>query len=326
MISRIKDLLNPKPPTRRTVTLLSAVAIGGRHYEPGASVTIPEKEADSLIADGTASDPQGQAAAGEKLAALAAKLPAPRPVQPIPDYWKSLPDCFATWWNLNEAAVGLIWRRDEIQRHIVKLLTRNTMGAKMNHDLKSSLGNIPAGASKDILIAGVAAAIEVGKRDPDYLAEIRYFEDAYYRAAAAVDDFREKHGDKYTVAKLECGDFLQAEHLKTCESIAEAKGIARELFSTRIADLGLAEREVSRLFSGSADYLKVSQFQPPTLEDLRVAWSEGDGRTKLFVDRSPATMADILQSWEKLREAADATKKQINQELSRSQKVRKAAA
>ena len=315
MIDKIKSLLSPTKETFITVVFTEAVFVAGQAYQAGDSAMLTEKQAAEVIASGAGYDPDAKGTSEAELARLNALVPAPVEPRALPESWASLPTCFTDWWTMNEQARTLIVRRDRIEAELIGRVKNGV--ADIEHDLRG----VPAGQRDQVLASAIGALVRIGPPDVAKLREVRHLEDAFQRAATAVEAWREANAAKLFVHKLACSDHLQSVHGETCRAIRELHELGREIFGQRVAALGLSEARVDDLFRGSADAVKYSNLPRPTLDDMVVGWSKGNGETRLYCDKSPEAMVDLVGEWKHLAGEVARLTKQARSELAKATKA-----
>jgi hypothetical protein len=293
-MNALQKLFRPasKAPTRE-ITLIDSISIAGIHHEAGEVLRLDTATAEALIADGQAVDPLAEAAGKAKAIQLENSLPAPIQQQALPESWETLPPCFASWWKLDQARNALVARRDAIQAKLVQRLAGNVM---------------------------------LGETPPETLREIRFLEDALARAGQTVEAWLEDNRDEYVRAKIECGDNVQQECELVGRAVVKLHDLGFEIFSTRIAALGLADSHNRRLFGGSSDAVKYSQIQPPALDELVLGWSDPGCDPRLILEKPVPIMAHLLAAYATLAAEVEALTAQAEKELAAARKVTAKAA
>jgi hypothetical protein len=273
-----------------------------------------------LIADGQAVDPLAEAAGKAKAIQLENSLPAPIQQQALPESWETLPPCFASWWKLDQARNALVARRDAIQAKLVKVRSPWILDADFS-SLKTS-----APQHERTMVQRLAGNVMLGETPPETLREIRFLEDALARAGQTVEAWLEDNRDEYVRAKIECGDNVQQECELVGRAVVKLHDLGFEIFSTRIAALGLADSHNRRLFGGSSDAVKYSQIQPPALDELVLGWSDPGCDPRLILEKPVPIMAHLLAAYATLAAEVEALTAQAEKELAAARKVTAKAA
>lgn len=310
----IKHLLFPTAPKTVEVVVTRNTFAAGRELLAGQTVELPERQASELINAGAAANPAAEDAAAQQLANLNALLPPPVEPRPMPDAWAGLPKCFGDWWQLNQSAHCLIERRGQIWEKLLVMLQ-----SYQSPDLRS-IAWLPDPAMRRELVE-VTAKIFADRAQTDlHTAEERHLRDAYKRAEQAVDDWRESNREAVQIALFHCSQHLQQHHGKLCREIRELHALGLEIFSARIAALGLAASKVQQLYSGSADYQKYNGITIPQLSDLKLAYSDENGPL-FFVNVPPPTMACLIQGYSKTAAEVERLTAEAKKELARTRKA-----
>lgn len=320
-MNALQKLFRPASKTQtREITLSDSISIAGHHHDSGEIVRVDAATAEMLIADGSAFDPQAQAAGKAKAIQLEGTLPPPIEQQPIPEAWASLPPSFREWWKLDQQRNALVVRRDAILARLVKVRSPWILDVDFS-SLKTS-----APQHAESMVQRLAGSVTLGETPPDTLREIRFLEDALQRAGAAVEAWSEANRDNYVRFKIDCGDHVQAQCELVGRSVVNLHDLAFALFQTRVAALGLAESHNRRLFGGSADALKYSQIQPPTLDELVLGWQEEGQDPRTILEKPVPVMAYLLAGYAATAAQVEELTKQADKELATARKVTAKAA
>lgn len=312
MIRNLKKLFNPTAEPVVSVRITRNVLVSGRHLQDGDEVDLPASTARQLAYEGAAVELGTDAALHARRTSLAALLPPPGEPRPVPAEWELLPKCFADWWNLNEAGLLLIQRREAIEETIIKKI-----GSKVLPSLRG-VETLPTHYQKKLI---GTINFGVGAPSEEMTEAERYLKDALRRATEAVDDWQESNGEELLRLRLLCSDHTQLVHGELVREIRALHRLAFALFETRISALGLSRLHVERLYIGSADHHRFAAIEEPALQDLRLAWVSENGQPHHYIDRSPRTLAQLCRDWSASTAAVRELAKDATTELSKARRV-----
>lgn len=312
----LKNLFRPAP-TPITLIFERSCFVGGEHYEVGESASFDPKTAREIIGSGAAADPEADAAAVAKTASLAALLPPPVEPEPIPENFAELPSCFADWWKLNAARNALQSRRDAIEERLMQWYV------KRSPEFSRALNSLPPHESARLFRT---FNFEINNELPAELEKQRYLKDAMARADRNLADWNADNLTALLKSQLECSTFTQVEHGQLCRSIKELHAKGMELFSIRLSALGLHQSQVERLYTGSTDYQKYGTIAVPTLQDLKLAWSEPGQDPVCYIAQSPRTLASVIAGYSATIDKVNELTRQADKELAATRKVTSKAA
>lgn len=248
-----------------------------------------------------------------KAASLTALLPPVREVQPLPARWENLPPAFAAWHDINQKALVVLGRRDDIEAELIRRITPaqqnsfngiNQLSYEHRHTVMVNLGK--------------------GERfSPEEHAAQVYLRDALQRASDAANDWLEMHREALFSARVACSDEVIAvngELSRTCKQLGET-GLA--IFAVRVAALGLGESRVKNLFDQSADFFKYHvPAQAPALQDMKMLWHIDEGRDQRFyIEQSPIALAQHWLEWTARNVELTGLLKTAKAELAKAQKA-----
>lgn len=318
----LKKLVNPKSAKKLAVELSRNCFINGVSHAAGEILELSEREAREIVASGGGVDLSADEAATLESARLNSLLPPPVEPQPLPESWKSFPASFHELWQLEQAAEALVARRGLIWERLLVTM-------KQHPALGESLANF--GASYKLAdsatrskLRDAVANVYVGRPSESHLRAVKFLKDAYERAEQAVRDWNFSNGERWQVAKYHASQHLLERHGATCKGIRELHALGREIFAERIKALGLSESKISELFRGSSDAVRFASIEPPTLDDLRLAFADESGPS-YYVEKSPANMVQLLQTWAATEAEVVRLTVEAKKELVRVRKVSGAA-
>ena len=299
MIAKLKNIRNTilGTPTGKTaevlitrncrITLPNGEATDGLE---GETYTLTAAEARDLVNCQAARIIGEEEAQAARVASLASLLPPPREVEALPAGWDKLPPAFATWHKLNGQALAVNGRAEDIE---AALSARRSKRTVTNFNGISQLS--PENSAK--VFSGIAVGIDLFTEE--MAAEERYMSDALQRAKQAANDWYDLSREALFASRVGCSDaciLVHGELSRTCRQLAET---GKEIFSTRIAALGLHSNHIERLLTGSADSIRyIDPAQPPTLQDLRQLWWESNGADqRFFISQSVFALAQSFTQW-----------------------------
>ncbi len=317
-----KRIISPKSEPLVTVELARACFITGISHQAGDTIRVSERVAQELVAADNAIRRDHNAAAEAERERLAALIPAPVEAKPMPENWQDLPPAFHDLWRLDEAANCLVERRSRIWDVLMATMHRYRALGEGLHHFKATYDHADYGLRAKLQKA--FSNLHVGQLPEKHLAEVRHLKDAYHGIEQSVRDWSEQNRDAWTRAKFQAGQHIQTKHGELCRAIRELHALGREIFSCRVAALGLAEIHVDRLFEGSADALKYRSIETPTLGDLKLAWNDDNG-PEYYVEKTPAQMVTLLRGWEATSAEVAKLTRQAQAELSKARRVSQAA-
>ncbi len=208
---------------------------------------------------------------------------------PLPESWKGLPECFATYWQINEEfrvagehpdlIDGEFYRRFGMIVYPAfpgagKVVGNSQIGS--NKPGENFAYSVKVTDLEDPATQKIAAYLNKGRAVAnDYLARLR--ETKYL-------DFQK--------AYLECGQVVMDGWAEWEVLTAELNDSAFDLFSLRIKPLGLAQAHVRRLYQGSADCLKYHR-QPNSLSGTRFAGQDASGQMRVYLDQPIQSMVGL---------------------------------
>ncbi|MES2920193.1 MAG: hypothetical protein V4819_01505 [Verrucomicrobiota bacterium] len=290
----LKRLFNRTAEPKISVIITRETFIEGRPYTINEEVTLPEQVALQLIAIGAAVDPTTEGRAAAQAAKDAELLPPPVEALPCPEAWTKLPVCFASWWKLNEAHRCLADRRDAIEEKLIAYYRRYTLQCE-----PYELGTAIADPRERARVLGVAMSqISIGAIDPSHIHDCRLLRDFYQRAKVTTDEWLEANRDALNIARIECSNAVLKKHAELCHDSGALSAVAFDMFSIRIAALGLAEYEVRRLFTNSSDFCNYHR-DKPSIQDLKSAWFEGNGADQHhYINQPVPVMVGMLEGFD----------------------------
>jgi hypothetical protein len=218
----------------------------------------------------------------------------PDPVEPMPDPvgWDKLPECFLQWWRLNQRFFCLL-RREENGVEMLNSQLKSSGGLMI-----SGVGPHPRNAAAFTAMMAAVAEGTVGQ-NPNDLATLgrRRLQEFVNDLAEQRRRLMDAEGENLTRLNLACSDYVIESHATLRRHTKEAANIALQIFSCRIAALGLSDLRVAQLFSGSADCVEYVHSEP-ALQDLKLGWHESDGTTRHYIERPVPTLASLALQWD----------------------------
>jgi hypothetical protein len=311
----LKEIVNPFAEKSVEVEITSTCAVAGEQVKAGDRITVKESVARDLIAAGRAIDHAAVLKEQTRRQRLKSLIPLLEEPAPMPEDWSRLPKCFSLFWKLNQAGMVLIHHRDEIERRLIKRVSRKQMGSF------SGINQISE-SNQSKIFAGLALSMD--GMDAREIEELQTLKNAYQNAYEEVKEWQRENTPELIRHQMACSDAVQDTHGEVCRSIRDLHAMALELFKTRIAALGLGQHDVNRLFLNSADAVKYASIQRPTLQDLRLAWNDGQGDLKTYVDHPPATLANLLKGFRITQAEVEKLAKEATAELTRATKAKAA--
>lgn len=317
----LRKLINPTAAEVSTITLTRACRVQTAtgemiNGELGEVVQVTRRTAAELCAMDAATDHASDTAAAARATSLAALLPPPGEARPVPPEWEKLPPCFTDWFRLNEAGLLLLRRRDEIERRLIERGSRLVP--------PESLGEVGKGITdqrdRDRAVAAVAKACTIATIDDEHLARCRYLRDALERSKNSFEDWQDRHAGQLAKLRFECSRYTIERHGEIVRAYRELAAVGRELFECRVRPLNLAPWKISELHRGSADYARFS-IQPPTLQNLRLAWADPGESPVHYLDIPVSTMVSLIEDFSSIAAEAAALLKQAKAELKKAQAV-----
>lgn len=312
----LKNLFKPKAADVEIIFTRTCF-VGGVQYIEGTRASFDRKTASEIIASDAAADPQADLAAVAKADDLSALLPPPVEQAPVPESWSKLPACFSAWWKLNEARNALITRRDATEGKLMEWYCNRSP------DFKRGLTALPAEQSRRIF-SGMN--FEINTDLPQDLEKLRFFKDAVQRLNQSISAWQDANQDDYVRAQLDCSTHTQVVHGALCKGIRELHGKAFELFSLRISALGLSGHKVAELFQGSGDCERFASISAPSMQDLRLGWSEPGQDPVHYINRTPITLSQNVASYLETSAQVEELTTQADKELATARKVTAKAA
>lgn len=268
--------------TRRTMQL----TVDGK-LQPivaGETITISHEEFSQLERD----DYSSATSTGLKIQVAD---PTPQRSEPAsaPAAWRSLPACFADFFNA-EAQVAVA--REHIG--LIRSKRKDFFGTA-DIDFDGASGTILAGE----FIAEpnqnpISTLRPINFDDPVNQKIARFLKNA----EAAAEDYLARLIETTSLPQqrrfLECGKnrIDPAEELQRVIDELAAVGLA--LFTLRIEALGLADFQIRKLFHGSADYIRYGSHLPACVGDLCSAGYDANGVIQTFVEAPVASTASYL--------------------------------
>ena len=315
----LQKLLNPKAAPTREIIFTRNCAASGKSWKKGDKATLSEKVAGELIAAEAAYDPTAIPTAQAKAKQLDELLPPPVTAEELPEAWESLPAPFTTYHRLNAAYQALGKRQDAIW----DILLPRIQGYMVDADVRSI--EILPGHTRRTVLGAFAGRVQVGTPDERETSEQNFLKDAYTRALKACTDWKDANGDEAFRTRILCGDTVQDVHEKLCTSIRELHETGLEIFTLRIAMLGLSGRKVTELYSGSADAEKYSCFNSPSIPHMRLAYYEEGVGGRSYCDHPVTTLVSYYRKFSGSLEEVTATLAQAKKELAKATKISAAA-
>ena len=315
----LRKLLNPTAAPTRTIIFTRSCSAGGKGWQPGDKGSFSERVAADLIGSGAGYDPTAADTAEITAKQLDELLPAPVAPEALPESWESLPAPFAEYHKLNAAYRALRKREDSIWN----VLLPRIQGYMVDADVRSI--EILPGHTRRTVLGAFAGRVQVGTPDERETSEQNFLKDAYTRALKACTDWKDANGDEAFRTRILCGDTVQDVHEKLCTSIRELHETGLEIFTLRIAMLGLSGRKVTELYSGSADAEKYSCFNSPSIPHMRLAYYEEGVGGRSYCDHPVTTLVSYYRKFSGSLEEVTATLAQAKKELAKATKISAAA-
>jgi hypothetical protein len=218
----------------------------------------------------------------------------PDPVEPMPDPigWEKLPECFLQWWRLNQRFFCLLRREENGVEMLVGQL--KSSGGLMI----SAAEPHPRNAAAFSALVGAVAEGTANQSQND-MATIgrRRLQEFVNDLAEQRRRLMDAEGENLTRLNLACSDYVIESHGRLRRLTKQAADTALQIFSCRIASLGLSDMKVAALFSGSADCVEYVHSEPG-LQDLKLGWHEADGTTRHYIERPVPTLASLALQWD----------------------------
>jgi len=308
-------LLNPTAePTCKIIFTRSCTA-NGNTYQVGDEASFNAHTAADLISSGAGYDPSASNAAEIRAKHLESLLPPPVIPAELPEDWETLPAIFTDWHNLNASFQALATRQEQIWDILLPRMRRYTLDPDTR-----SIENQPWN-TRNLALQGLAGGFNIGTIPDAHHREVSHLTDSYHRAEKACDDWKQSNSDELFRLRILCGDTVQKLHGDLCESIPALHQTGLDIFSLRIKALGLSDRKTSELYSGSADALKFSSFDQPSLMNLRLAYYEKGVGARCFIDSTVPTIVCVLRGFEQLLAKVNTATKEAKSELARASKA-----
>ena len=308
-------LLNPKSESTRPILFTRTCTADGKTWQAGETGNFSDKTARDLIAADAGYDPSARDANKKRLKNLNKLLPAEIPAEPLPESWEKLPKSFSDWWKLHAAYQSLAKYHDALWDVLLSKMQMYMMVLNISGVEGQSMKN------REVILQGLAAGFSIGNPPPEHVAQVEFLKGAYLDAEKECDDWMQSNKNEMIHKRILCGDEVQdlLEKLKT--DVAETHALGMQLFSLRIATLGLSGRKVSELYAGSELALRYSSFDIPSLPALKLAYYENGVGARSYIDRPVQTIECLYRSLTAQAAEVSAALKAAKAELAKAQKV-----
>ena len=302
-----------KPPvTIRTLrNMRLAVAGEMQHVPAGSEVTIPYGDFIQL----EEGDYQLIASNQQKLDVQDPTPARPDPA-PAPEAWKSLPECFRQFHD-TEAEIAAA------REHIVLIRAkRKELFGTDAIDFEGGEGTILAGEfSMRPRENGVSTLRPINLDDPTIQKLARFLRVAEATAKDYLARLIETRSFPQQRIFLECGNHRidAAEELQGV--IQELAETGYQIFSLRLQALGLADHQVRKLFSGSADFIRFASHAPAYVGGICWGGYDDGGTVRRYSDIPVESSAGhLLRDRERIAELKPLVKS-ARAELAKAEKA-----
>lgn len=265
-----------------------------QHVDAGLEIDLPLDQVRSLDKD--------DFTMLSKLSAL--DVPDPSPARgepsPMPERWASLPESFAQYWLVSEQFRAA-------QNHIAAIKAKRIeiFGFDLRigrNDAGTILGGSITFPSDDRNKNVFTTLKPIDLDDPSLRAQERYLTTAETQAEDYLQRLRETKFTTLQQTYFDCGQHLiqRTDILNTMVQELDKIGIG--IFSTRVAALGLSDSVTSKLYGGSADFMKYHK-TAPSVRGLAFGGHGDDGTQITYVDQPlPSIAGHLLRIEERIQE------------------------
>ena len=215
--------------------------------------------------------------------------PRPSPTPP-PDAWRDLPKCFTQWHELNDRFRCLRQHLRDIDATRVRLF-----GSAINF---SALRG-GATAIGMMFVEGRTPqenhqilTTNLDFNNPKIIHNDRCLTAAHEAATDELERLTEKSEVSLQKLYLECGNH-RIRNSEALQAVIDELGeIGLEIFRLRVSALGLSDRHINNLFTGSADHL--AYVHPPAYSGGLCVLRCVDGMTEVYGEEAPPQQAGHL--------------------------------